>query len=474
MKKTAYISTTIPYVNGAPHIGFALEVIQADTLNRWYKQKDTETFFSAGTDENAIKNVEAAEKMKIPTQELVDQLAERYLSLKDLLNLTYDRFIRTTDEKHARGSQKFWKLCEHDIYKKSYEGLYCVGCETFYKDGDFPDNICPEHNRKLEIVSEVNYFFNLSNYLSKIKELINSGELSILPEFRKKEVLQMLDSDLGDFSISRPTERTKGWGIPVPGDDSQRIYVWFDALINYISTLDFADDGELYKKFWVHNTNRIHVVGKNVIKFHAIYWIGMLMSAKLPIPTKMYVHGFINSEGKKMSKSLGNVVSPSELVEKYGIDAVRYYFLREIPSLDDGDFSYSRMEEIYNSELANELGNLVMRITTLSEKDGLEIKNSTKKHVYSKEIDALFEQYQFNKILEQLSMNVKAINKSIDEFAPWKKSAPERKEFLTVSLEKIHEVGNQLYPFMPETAEKIIQATQGQIKKIVPLFPKKT
>ena len=473
MKKTAYISTSIPYVNGAPHIGFALEAMQADTLKRWYALNGYDTFLSAGTDENAIKNVEAAEKLKMTTQELVDQLSERFLKLRDTLNFSYDRFIRTTDEKHIRGSQKFWKLCEHDIYKKSYEGLYCVGCETFYKDGQFPDNICPEHNRKLEIVSEVNYFFNLSNYLPKIKELISSGEVKIMPEFRKNEVLQMLESDLGDFSISRPTERTKGWGIPVPGDDTQRIYVWFDALINYITTLDFADDGEMYKKFWQNNPKRIHIVGKDIIKFHAIYWTGMLLSAKLPLPTNIFVHGFINAEGKKMSKSLGNVLSPYDLVEKYGTDALRYYFLREIPSLDDGDFSFSRMEEIYNSELANELGNLVMRITTLSEKDGIDVKHKTQKSIYSDEINGLFEQYQFNKILEHIWLQIKSTNKSTDEFAPWKKTPEERKQFLIKSLATINHIGYQLVPFMPQTAEKIVQATQGTIKKIQPLFPKK-
>lgn len=473
MKKTVYISTSIPYVNGAPHIGFALETMQADALKRWYIQKGYDSFLSAGTDENAIKNVEAAEKLQLSPQAFVDQLSERFIKLREVLNLSYDRFVRTTDEKHKLGSQKFWKLCEHDIYKKSYEGLYCVGCETFYKEGQFPDNICIEHNRKLEIVSEVNYFFNLSNYIPKIKQLIASDQIKILPEFRKKEVLQMLESDLGDFSISRPTERTKGWGIPVPDDDSQRIYVWFDALINYITTLDFAKDGVMYKKYWQDNPKRIHIVGKDIIKFHAIYWTGMLLSANLPLPSNIFVHGFINAEGKKMSKSLGNVLSPFDLVEKYGVDAVRYYFLREIPALDDGDFSFSRMEEIYNSELANELGNLIMRITTLSEKDGIKINHAAKKTTYSEEIDTLFEEYQFNRILENIWSKIKIINKSIDEFAPWKKSPKDRNDFLKTTLKKIHELGYELSPFMPTTAEKILAATEGAIKKIQPLFPKK-
>lgn len=473
MTKTAYISTTIPYVNGAPHIGFAMEAVQADALNRWYKLKGFDTFLSAGTDENALKNVETAEKMNLTTQELVDQLSERYFALRETLNFSYDRFIRTTSEKHVKGAQKFWKLCKHDIYKKTYQGLYCVGCETFYKDGEFPDNICPEHNRKLEIVSEENYFFKLSKYVPEIKRLIETDELKILSDAKKSEILNMLNGDLGDFSISRPTERTKGWGIQVPGDDTQRIYVWFDALINYITTLDFAEDGSLYKKFWLKNKNRIHIVGKNVIKFHAIYWIGMLLSAKLPLPSTIYVHGFINSEGKKMSKSLGNVVSPFDLVQTYGTDAVRYYFLREIPTLDDGDFSISRMDEIYNSELANELGNLVMRITTLSERDGLVIQKREIIDPYDETSDELFRQFQLNKILERIFAKIKTLNKSIDEFAPWKKTPPAREEFLAGMLNEIHDVGFQLIPFIPESAQKIVDSTQGKITKTPQLFPKK-
>lgn len=472
MKKTVYLTTTIPYVNGAPHVGYALEVVQADALARYHRLSDHDTYLLTGTDENAIKNVETAEKLGMSTQEMVDQLAEKYLGLREVLNFSFDQFIRTTAPKHKASSQKMWKLCEKDIYKKSYEGLYCVGCETFYKDGEFPDNICPEHNRKLEIISEVNYFFNLSNYLPQISKLIKSDELKIYPEFRKNEVLAMVNGDLQDFSISRPTERTKGWGIPVPGDEAQRIYVWFDALINYLSALDFDHDGELYKQYWLNNENRYHIVGKNVIKFHAIYWIGMLLSAGVPVPKRIYVHGFINVEGKKMSKSLGNVVSPFDLVQKYGTDAVRYYFLREIPSLDDGDFSYSRMEEIYNSELANELGNMVMRITNLCEKDEISI-TAADHPVADTTLAALYENFQFNKIAEHIINKVKKLNKSIDDFAPWKKTPEERTDFLIKKIEEIRIIGSELQPLMPETAQKIIEATTGTITKITPLFPKK-
>jgi methionyl-tRNA synthetase len=467
----AFISTSIPYVNGDPHIGFALEAVQCDTLARWYRQQGYETFFSSGTDENAIKNVESAEKLGMKTQELVDKNSAEFLSLKEKLDLSFTDFIRTSSPRHHKGSQKLWKLCEKDIYKKTYTGLYCVGCETFYQDGEFENNICPNHNRKLETVSEENYFFALSRYEDKLREIISSGKIKLYPENKKTEILNFINKGLQDFSISRPTERTKNWGIPVPGDDSQRIYVWFDALVNYITILDFDTNGELYHKFWVENENRIHVIGKDIIKFHAIYWPAMLLSANLPIPTTIYVHGFITSEGKKMSKTLGNVIDPFKMVDDYGVDAVRYYLLKEIPALDDGDFSTNRMNDLNNSDLANELGNLVVRITTLAEKDGITLEN-TQAMAGDAATRELFLSFQFNIILEKIWEKIKAVNKDINDKAPWKLVGKEKTDFLIENLKKIRQFGFELQAFMPSTAEKILFATQGQIKKIPPLFPK--
>ena len=471
--KKAYITTSIAYVNSSPHIGHALEVVQTDALARFYRLQNYDTYFLSGTDENAIKNVEAAEKEKIPVQKFVDKNSRLFFNLKHSLNLSFDQFIQTTILKHKNNSQKLWKLCNKDIYKKKYKGLYCTGCETFYKDKVFKNNICPEHNKKLEIVEEENYFFALSKYTQKLKKIYENNFIKVYPEYRKKEALTYINKGLEDFSASRPKKRTKGWGIPVPNDNSQTIYVWFDALANYITALDFSNQGTLFKKYWLNNNNKIHVIGKNITKFHLIYWPAMLLSAKLPLPSKIYVHGFITMSGKKISKTLGNVINPNDLVKKYGTDAVRYYLLREIPSLNDGNYSNKRMHEIYVSDLANELGNLVLRITNIAQQDKINIKKRKIKNIYSKEEVVLFENFNFNKILENIWNNIKKINKSIDEFAPWKKSRDQRKEFIQKTLLQINTIGVKLQPFLPNTAEKIIKATEGDIKKIKALFPKK-
>ncbi|MEI6533216.1 MAG: methionine--tRNA ligase [Candidatus Roizmanbacteria bacterium] len=471
MSNKVYITTSIPYVNGDPHIGYTLEVVQADALARYFRLKNKDVFFLSGTDENAIKNVEAAQKQGKSTQDLVDQYAQSFLKLKEVFNLTYDGFIRTSEDRHKRGSQKFWQLCKKDLYKKKYEGLYCVGCETFYKEGQFPDNICPEHNRKLDLIQEENYFFAISKYRDQLKKYLESDEIQIFPEFRKNEVLSYLETDLDDFSVSRPIERTKKWGIPVPNDASQMIYVWFDALLNYITGLDFADEEELYKKYWITNPERYQFIGKNIIKFHLLYWPAMLMSAGIPLPKRMYVHGFMTLNGEKISKSLGNVIDPFEVAKEYGVEAVRYYLLREIPSANDGDFSYQRMDQLYTSELANELGNLISRITTLSETDGIIFEKTIEPqwNIISEHMN----NFRYNVALEAIWGKIKELNRSINEFAPWKKSSEDRKEFLLSSLTEIHQVGLLIQPFMPNTALQILEATQGKVKKVTPMFPRK-
>ena len=363
MNKKFYITTAIPYVNAAPHVGFALELVQADALARYHRQKGEDVYFLTGSDENSLKNVQTAEKQNISPQELVDQNSKKFEELKEVLNLSFDDFIRTTEKRHIQSTQKFWLACKkEDIYKKKYKGLYCIGCEAFYTDKDLIDGKCPEHHQKPEVIEEENYFFKLSKYQDFLKDIIIKNKLKIVPETRKNEVLAFIERGLQDFSISRSNKRACNWGISVPNDESQKIYVWFDALVNYLTGLNWQNNDKLFKKYWPAN---VHVIGKGISRFHAIYWPAMLKSAGFDFPKEIFVHGYITINGKKISKSLGNTIDPQKIVEKYGTDTIRYYLLKEIPAYGDGDFSESRLKEIYNADLANGLGNLVARVAKL-------------------------------------------------------------------------------------------------------------
>jgi len=367
-KNRFYVTTAIPYVNAAPHIGFALEIVQADAIARYHRLIGDDTFFLTGTDENALKNVQSAEKAGVPVKKFVDRNSQRFEDLKGALNLSFDDFIRTTEERHVKGAQKLWQACDpDDIYKKGYRGLYCIGCEQFYTEKELVEGKCPEHGTVPETVEEENYFFKLSGYQEQLIKLIESDELKIIPATRKNEVLSFIKGGLEDFSISRSNKRAKGWGVPVPGDESQVAFVWFDALSNYINALGYANDGEKFKKYWLENPNRTHVIGKGIIRFHAVYWPAMLLSAGISLPTEIFVHGYLTVDGQKISKSLGNVIDPFALVEKYGTDPVRYYLLAKFSPFEDGDFSEAKLKETYNSDLANGLGNLVSRVAKLAE-----------------------------------------------------------------------------------------------------------
>ncbi|MFA6080801.1 MAG: methionine--tRNA ligase [Patescibacteria group bacterium] len=464
MSKKFYVTAAIPYVNAAPHIGHALEFIQVDVVARFHKLLEDKVTSLTGGDENALKNVQAAEKAGVPVQEFVDKNAQLFLDLTKKLNTPFTVFQKGTSPSHFKSSQELWNRCfeKGDIYKKDYEGLYCVGCETFYSEDELNEKgECFEHpGKKLDKVSESNYFFKLSSYQKQLIELISNDELKIYPEFRKNEVLSFLKEPLRDISISRSNERAKNWGVPVPNDPTQRIYVWFDALNIYRSGVD--------EKTWPAD---LHIIGKGIIRFHTVYWPAFLLSAGLPLPKAVFAHGYLTVNSQKMSKSVGNIIDPLEIIKKYGVDPLRYYLLREIPPFDDGDFSYRRLDEIYSSDLANELGNLVMRITTLAEKDGLTINNLAIQQ-FSNETINEFNNFQFNVLLEGIWKHIKLLNKSTDDFAPWKKTAQERKEFLTKSLNEINQIGYELQPFLPETAKKISKATTGKISKTLPLFPR--
>src|SRR3989339_1373726 len=367
MNNKYYITAAIPYVNGKPHIGHALEFVQTDVISRYHRLMRKEVIYLSGADENGLKMVQAAERENLPVQEFCDRNAQKFIEIFKKLNTTLDFFQRASSKIHKKGSQELWKLCEKngDIYKKKYKGLYCVGCETFYTKDELVDGKCPEHLKVPEVVEEENYFFKLSKYEKPLLKLFEENKIKIVPEHRKNEVISFIKQGLEDLSISRSKERAKGWGVAVPNDEKQIIYIWFDALNVYQTGIGFGTDNKQYQKWWPAD---VHVIGKGIIRFHAVYWPAFLMSAGLKLPKKIFVHGYYTVNGQKMSKTLGNVYDPMPLLEKYGADPLRYYMLAKTPPFTDGDFSEEKYIEIYNADLANGLGNLVARVAKLCER----------------------------------------------------------------------------------------------------------
>jgi methionyl-tRNA synthetase len=469
MTKKFYITTAIPYVNAEPHIGFALEAVQADVIARYQRLLGKDVYFLTGTDENALKNVQAAEEKGIPIKKLVDQNSDKFFQLKKALNLSFNDFIRTTEKRHLEGAQALWRACQKkDIYKKKYKGFYCIGCEAFLTEKDLVEGKCPEHKKKPELVEEENYFFRLSHYQNWLEKMISSDELKIIPKTRKNEVLAFIRQGLEDFSISRTKKRAHGWGIPVPGDPKQIIYVWFDALANYITALDWQKKGKLYQKYWPAD---VHVIGKGITRFHAIYWPAMLKSAGIPLPKAEFVHGYITVEGEKISKSLGNVIDPFDLVKKYRIDPIRYYLLREIPAYGDGDFSIQRFKEVYNAGLANGLGNLVARVAKLCEESGFDFKPA--KNQFYPQVKKSLDRFRFDESLSQLWEEISFCDKYINQKKPWELSGKKLETTLEQLVKRIRQISFNLQPFLPETAEKIEKQLKGpKIKSAKPLFPR--
>lgn len=469
-KKKFYITTSIAYTNAPPHIGFALEIIQADVLARYRKNLGDDVFFLTGTDEHGLKTLRAAESAGKDTIEFADEISGKFKQLAEALNISNNDFIRTTDEKrHKPAVYKLWEKYKEqgDVYKKKYKGFYCAGCEAFKTQKELIDGKCTVHLKEVEVVEEENYFFKLSKYLPEIKKLIEKDKLKIIPEARKNEVLNMIDNGLEDVSFSRAKE--KYWGWSVPGDDTQNIYVWQDALSNYISALGYAEDSKQFKKYWPAD---VHCIGKDIVKFHTIYWPAMLISAKLELPKLIFIHGFINVAGQKMSKSLGNVIDPFELVEKYGTDSVRYYLLREISPTEDGDFTYEKFEVRYNSDLAGGIGNLVARVLGIA--GDIETKKSkpTKKtnekiEETKKNYASALEKFRFNEALSVVWELISYCDKYINEEKLWETRKPEVINDLFYTLDEISDL---LLPFLPETAEKIKKAVKEKKSEI--LFPK--
>ena len=488
-QKTFYITTAIPYVNAEPHLGFGLELVQADVVARHRRLIGDDVRFVTGTDENALKNVLAARERGVEPLELIEENAALFRELRDVLDLSWDDFIRTTEPRHVRGAQKFWAACDpNDIYKKSYRGAYCTGCEEFKTEKDLVDGHCPEHpHTKLEVVEEENYFFRLSQYQGTIEDLITSGRLAIIPETRSHEVLSFVRQGLQDFSISRSHTRAHGFGIPVPGDPSQVQYVWFDALTNYLNVLGYADDDVLFRRYWRDGDMVVHVIGKGIARFHAVYWPAMLLSAGISLPRKIFVHGYITVEGQKISKSLGNIIVPREIVGKYGADAIRYYLLREIPAFEDGDFSEPKLIERYNGDLANGLGNLVARVATLGERvspipvadaflreDILAAIRETREAVRR-----ATDSFRFNEGLADIWRLIGVADRFVNETKPWAiKDDAALRTVLANACAVVAAVADLIEPYLPGTAGRIrdqifVSHEQAIVKRGEGLFPRR-
>lgn len=471
------VTSSIPYINGDPHIGFGLEIVMSDVLARAARKQGKTVIFTAGTDEHGSKIAEKAAELKITPKALADQQSQKFRDLAKLLNVSNDRFIRTTDAGHEQRAAIIWKQLAKDIYKSKYIGLYCTGCEEFVTEAvaKANNNVCPNHNKPYDRVEEENYFFKLSNYSEQIRAAIQAGTFEVIPATRRNEILQVIVDGLDDISISRPTSKVT-WGIPVPGDKTQVMYVWFEALMNYLTVLGYPEH-EDFKKFW---PAKVQVVGKDIIRFHAAIWPGMLLGLGLPLPEKLYVHGFVNIANKKMSKSLGNVVSPAEVVSKYSADVYRYYFLRHIPSYDDGDFSWELLEKAYNNELGNELGNAVQRTAAMitQYQKGIIGEIPPANHDKAQYWEAI-EACKFDRALDHVWEQVRGLNQYIEEEKPWTiaKSGDEEhlQEVLAYQASNLLQIADLLEPFMPETAAKIKHVfEEGVIRQTKEtLFPRK-
>jgi methionyl-tRNA synthetase len=471
-----YVTTSIPYVNGDPHLGHAMEFIMGDVLARRARQQGDSVIFSIGTDEHGGKIAEKAVELKMEPKALADQMSQRFDNLAQKLNISNDRFIRTTDAGHEQRAALIWQRLEKDIYKGKYEGWYCTGDEAFFTEAEVKANngVCPNHNRPYEKIEEENYFFKLSAYAKPVLAAIESGDFQIVPVTKRNEIVSLLKEGLDDISISRPAEKN-GWGIPVPGNDAQVMYVWFEALMNYITVLGYPEH-EDFKQFW---PAQVQVIGKDILRFHAAIWPAMLMGLGLALPKTLYVHSFINIGGKKMSKSLGNYVSPDEIIDKYGAEAFRYYFLRHIPSYNDGDFSWETFAATYNNELANELGNAVQRTAAMIKQylDGVITEIPTAEHDIAQYEDAL-NACHFDRALDEVWEQVRGLNQYIDQEKPWviaKEGDPAHlREVLAYQASSLLSIATLLEPFLPGTATKIkdiftrdiIQPVEGT------LFPK--
>ena len=466
-----YITTAIPYMNGDPHIGHALDYCLADTCARYHRLIGDEVRFSAGTDEHGNKIQQKANELGIPVKQFVDEKSAKFKEFISKLGAEYTDFVRTTDADHERRVQEIWKKLSDHIYKATYAGWYCTGCERYVTEKEHEENngICPDHNKPYEKFEEENYYLRISDFKDEIRSLIEKDELLILPDYRKKEMLALLDES-PDVSISRPKKQL-AWGVPVPDDEEHVMYVWMDALSNYITALSYPEND--ISDWWPATAE---FVGKDILRFHSIIWPAMLLGLGLPMPKTLVSHGMVLADGQKMSKSIGNVVDPVEVLDRHGVDAFRYFFLRHIDTFADSDFTWEKFENAYNNELANDLGNLVQRLATMFSKHNIKFL----KHTFElpKEYRELMDNYEYSKAFDFVWEKVQSINKEIDNEKPWMLAKAGEMEKLNDCLNKfgneLVEVATLLSPFIPNTAEKILGVFNGNevTPPAEPLFPK--
>ena len=472
-----FVSTSIPYVNAPPHVGFALELIQADVIARRRRQRGEDVFFLTGTDENALKNVQVAAEQGVTPAELCDRHAPRFEALVRAIDISPDGFIRTSSPEHHVGVQKLWRSCRaEDLAFGDYGGLYCQGCEDFYLERDLIDGRCPWHGVAPVEVAERNHFFRLSAFGELLDRELTSGGIRVVPEGRRNEATSLVRRGLRDLSISRSRRRSGGWGVAVPGDDQQTVYVWFDALANYLTGLGYGGEEEAFRRYWSDSRERIHVIGKDILRFHAVYWPAFLASAGLPLPTTIAVHGFLTVDGEKVSKSRGNVVDPFPIVERYGADALRYCLLRHVRASEDGDFSEQRLKEVYNADLANGLGTLVRRLETLCERAGYRGEAGPLPEAPS-DVEHALDGFQYHGALELVWQRVADLNRSIERERPWDLLRPGNSgklgDLLCRWVLAMRTIAEALAPLLPATAQQIRERFgREQVSVGEPLFPR--
>ncbi|GAA2757281.1 methionine--tRNA ligase [Actinopolymorpha rutila] len=515
-----YVTTSIPYVNADPHLGFALELVQADVLARHRRLRGDQVRFQSGTDDNALKNVQAAERAGVPTQDFVDAHATAFERQREVLDLSYDDFLRTSrDPRHRPGAERLWRACADagDLYRKHYEGLYCVGCEQFYAEDELADGLCPQHETRPQLVSEENWFFRLSRYQQQLLDLYASGRLRIEPAVRANEMRAFVEAGLTDFSISRSVARARGWGVPVPGDPSQVMYVWWDALGNYLTGLDYGDgpDAPAFRTWWrgegAAETRRVHVVGKDILRFHAIYWPAMLLSAGLPLPTEILVHDFLTANGRKLSKSLGTVVDPVQLTEDYGTDALRWWLTARVPKVGDTDFTLDRLVDVANQDLAGGIGNLTQRVVSMvhryragvvpvvsavpdgpvdPERDDVRQDSAgtallDEANALPDRIDEALAAFDLRAATRAVRAVVAQANRYVEDTTPWTLAKAERTGdpdagrrldvVLGVLTAAVRAIGAELAPFVPTLAERVLTQAGAPGERLpdpVAVFPR--